>query len=256
MTVLPDDSSCLVFSNEALLIGWSLYHEHASGYMRHPCQGHGEGSFWVLLKPNTGGDYRFTDCEGYFKIKQWWWMIFVLTKLIIVMRIALMMEDKSPWQQQHSSWWKLIWFEGFVHYNRTNYYHSVDLDTDQGAESAFAENNGKYELGNLVWTTINDDGSIFLVNSFCVFRGVGGSEVPTLTFSDSQQRSSISCSWRQICRKQILFRCWHCCWYFKNIWNCQAQSCTFVDPSSTTSSWPWWCTEVVWDPVTLLTKMG
>ena len=43
-----------------------------SGYMTHPCKGHGEGFLWLLLlKPNTGGDYRvtsdmiFTDCKAY-----------------------------------------------------------------------------------------------------------------------------------------------------------------------------------------------
>ncbi len=49
------------------LFGWSLTSpEHASGYMRHPCKGHGVGclSLILLSKPNTGGDYsdmKFTD---------------------------------------------------------------------------------------------------------------------------------------------------------------------------------------------------
>ena len=36
--------------------------EHASGYMRRPCDGHGMGCWWLLsLKPNTGGDKQYEN---------------------------------------------------------------------------------------------------------------------------------------------------------------------------------------------------
>ena len=49
-------------------LGRVMSHEHASGYMRHPCKGHGEGcgsSSWSLTQVTS--DMKFTGHEGHLK---------------------------------------------------------------------------------------------------------------------------------------------------------------------------------------------
>ena len=75
-----------------MLIRWSLlFNEHASGYMRRPCKGHGIGCLWLLLpKPNTGDDCQ----RGVHNIVQFLAEIMVNTMVLVQWRYLKYLRER------------------------------------------------------------------------------------------------------------------------------------------------------------------